>query len=472
MIRVGIYPRVSTREQALKGYSIGEQIERLTNYCKAMKWEIYDTYTDPGYTGATTDRPGLQRLIKDIKQHKIDKVVVCMLDRLSRSQLDTLFLIEKVFIPNGVDFVSMSENFDTSTPFGRATLGILAVFAQLEREQIRERMSMGRMAKAREGYWSGSIPPLGYDYENKLLIKNEYQAMQIAELFTLFNQGVPLRDIETRFAEQGYTINGRPWRLFSIRYMITNKVYAGYVRCGNEWVPGVHEPIISIDTWESAQERMKINRDRFLAYNIQTNGDTHTMLLGGLVYCKRCGARYGKQIVGSVGKKHSNYCCYSRMKVHRQMVKDPDCRNKSYKEEQLDRIVCDEIMKLALDPSAIREKEKNEPDEKHVRVALEKQLKTVNSQISRFMDLYGLGRFTVEQLDQKIIPLEEQKAKLEKQIELISRDDVAADDALVAINSFPEIMQHGNKSEIRKVVESLINRIDIDGDDVYINWRF
>ena len=90
-MRVALYPRVSTQEQAKEGYSIGEQIERLTDYCKAMKWEIFKIYTDPGYSGGDTNRPGLQAMIKDVEAGLIDKVVVYKLDRLSRSQLDTLY---------------------------------------------------------------------------------------------------------------------------------------------------------------------------------------------------------------------------------------------------------------------------------------------------------------------------------------------------------------------------------------------
>ena len=101
MGKIACYVRVSTAEQAKEGYSIGEQIERLQDYCKAMRWDILKTYTDPGYSGGNTDRPGLQEMIKDIEAGLIEKVVVYKLDRLSRSQLDTLFLIEKVFLANG-----------------------------------------------------------------------------------------------------------------------------------------------------------------------------------------------------------------------------------------------------------------------------------------------------------------------------------------------------------------------------------
>ena len=137
--RVALYPRVSSHEQ-VDGYSIGEQIERLTKYCEAMDWDIFKIYTDPGYSGGSLERPGLQTMLADVRDGLVDKVVVYKLDRLSRSQKDTMMLIEDEFLANGVDFVSMSENFDTSTSFGRAMIGILAVFAQLERENIKEQI--------------------------------------------------------------------------------------------------------------------------------------------------------------------------------------------------------------------------------------------------------------------------------------------------------------------------------------------
>ena len=120
-----MYVRVSSKEQ-VDGYSIGEQIERLEKYADAMEWDIVKTFVDPGYSGGNTDRPGLKEMIKEVEKGGIDKVVVYKLDRLSRSQLDTLYLIEKVFLANNTDFESMSEKFDTSTPFGRAMIGILA----------------------------------------------------------------------------------------------------------------------------------------------------------------------------------------------------------------------------------------------------------------------------------------------------------------------------------------------------------
>ena len=141
MKRAAIYIRVSTLEQAQEGYSIGAQKERLLAYCKAHGWGVADFYIDGGYSGSNLNRPGIQKLIAEVAS--FDLVLVLKLDRLSRSQRDTLHLIEDIFLPNNVDFISMSESFDTSTPFGRAMIGILSVFAQLEREQIKERLSWG-----------------------------------------------------------------------------------------------------------------------------------------------------------------------------------------------------------------------------------------------------------------------------------------------------------------------------------------
>lgn len=146
---VAIYVRVSTQEQANEGYSIDSQIDRLNSYCKARDWAVHKIYKDAGFSGANIERPALNELMRDIKDKRVNLVLVFKLDRLSRSQKDTLYLIEDVFLKNDVDFVSISENFDTSTAFGRAMIGILSVFAQLEREQIRERTSIGRKERAK-----------------------------------------------------------------------------------------------------------------------------------------------------------------------------------------------------------------------------------------------------------------------------------------------------------------------------------
>lgn len=476
MIRAAIYTRVSTQEQARDGYSIGEQIERVTKYCDVMQWKVVRVYTDAGFSGANTERPGLKSLIEDVKTGNVNKIVVYKLDRLSRSQLDTLYLIEKVFLVNGADFVSISENFDTGTPFGKAMIGILAVFAQLEREQIKERLIMGKEARVKEGKWTGGITPFGYDYVDGKLVINEFEAMQVKEMFSEFVSGVSLHQIEQNFKNKGYQMRNGTFALWSIRYMMTNKVYSGYVRYKGEWIKGIHEAIIDEDTFDAAEKMMKDNRQRFIDSGVPVGGKTQSTHFGGLIRCAHCGGKYGKRQSGAPNNRYYTYVCYSRMKKVRTMIKDPNCKNKIYRVDELDKIVFDEIRKLAFDPeyrTEIKTKNSTEENNKKIRL-IQTEIKNIDYQISRFMDLYGIGRFSVEQLDSKLIPLEEKKNCLQDEINAImtEKHGITEDEAVTIINSFPDVLEKGDFQEIRSAIEALIDNIVIDGDIIQINWRF
>ena len=473
---VAAYVRVSTLEQAKEGYSVGEQIERLTNYSKAMNWALYKVYTDAGYSGASIERPALQELIEDAKAGKFDKVVVYKIDRLSRSQLDTLYLIEKVFLANKVDFVSMTENFSADTPFGRATLGVMAVFAQLERESIKERMTMGAEARAKEGKWRGGSVPYGYDYVDDKLIVNEYEAMIVKLIYAEFTGGKPLNQIDSFLIERGFKKRGKNFAISNIRYILSNKVYAGYIRHRQQWYQGTHEPILDESICDKAIELLELNKQRRKDFNVSLGNKAQTTYLGGLLYCARCGGKYCKRISGNPQKRLYSYVCYSRHKKVKEMIKDPNCKNKIYRIDELDKIIFDEIRKLAFDKEymhTLRTNNGKDEENKKIRL-LEAEIKNVENQISRFMDLYGLGRFTVDQLDAKLIPLEEQRNRLQDELGLIKADKcgLSEAEAIDVINSFSDILEKGNFQEIRQCIETLIDRIDIDGENISIHWRF
>lgn len=479
-MRVAIYVRVSTQEQAKEGYSISEQLSRLQKYCDAMSWVIHKKYIDPGYSGANTERPALQELIKDVKARLIDKVVVYKLDRLSRSQLDTLYLIEKVFLSNGTDFVSMNENFDTSTPFGRAMIGILAVFAQLEREQIKERMAMGREARVKSGKWKGARAPIGYDYDvnTGLLTVNEYEKMQILEAVDLFLNNTPLNKIETIFHEKGYRHKYGEWNTRTLKRILGNKIYIGKVSYNGEWYDGLHEGIIPLDVHEKLQKLLKIRRENYERLGIKHQ--QVTTYLGGMLRCKQCGAKYGKQS-GSFkkdGGRHLYYGCYSRIRKIRKMVKDLNCKNKIWKAEILEAAIFDEIKKLALDHSYIQELKDhnaNTDDELSDKInIINTEIEKIDNQISRFMDLYGLGTFTIEQVSNKINPLTEQKKRLENELYnlQIDSEELTFEETINLVDSFEDIIERGNFDEIRLLLTSLISYIELDDEDIYIHWKF
>ena len=189
--KTALYIRVSTEAQREEGYSIEAQTEMLKGYCISKNVTEYELYIDGGFTGANIERPEMRRLISDIRDNKINSVVVYKLDRLSRSQKDTLYLIEDVLNPAGVSFVSLNENMDTSTPIGRAMLGIMSAFAQLERETIRERTRMGMRERVRSGLWrGGGNVAFGYDYDKgsgKLVPNADADTVRL--VFSLYNGG-------------------------------------------------------------------------------------------------------------------------------------------------------------------------------------------------------------------------------------------------------------------------------------------
>lgn len=485
MKRVVIYVRVSTQEQATEGYSIGEQLTRLRKYCEAHGWILVEEYVDPGYSGTNTQRPALQKLMKDIPLGNFDTVLVYKLDRLSRSQKDTMQLIEDVFLANNLDFISMSENFDTGTPFGRAMIGILSVFAQLERDQIKERMGMGKEARAKEGKWSGgSTVPVGYRYSvpDDMLYIDEYEAMQVREAFELFLQGIPFKTISDTFTKKGYTYNGRSghvgiWDPKRVKYVLTNKLYIGYIRRHDQWFKGCHEPIIDEETFNKVQALFQLRAKENAKFKKKRQGQTS--YLGGLIYCKHCGGRYAKQ----AGRKWKGnepptyYNCYSRSKKVPKMVKDPNCHNKNWIMSELDNIIFDEIRKLALEPGyidEIRSREATKTDIDNRIVILRKEIQKIDDQISRFLDLYGIGKFTIEQVSNKVDPLNVQKQDLERELDSLSEEAgiLSEEETLEVAKSFSEIFERGNFDEIRLVIETLIRYIDLDNDDVYIHWNF
>lgn len=471
-MRVALYPRVSSQEQ-VDNYSIGEQIDRMKSYCQAKDWTIYKIYTDPGYSGSNMDRPGLQELISDAKKQRFDLVLVYRLDRLSRSQSDVLTLIEKVFQPNGIGFVSMSENFDTSTSTGRAMVGFLSVFAQLELEKIRERMMEGKDGRAKDGLFPGGTVPFGYTYNQitELLEVNEYEAMQVREVFSLYLQGKGYVKIGDILEKKGYLHKSGHWYVNTVRYTLTNPIYAGWIKHNDKLYPGKHEALVSKEDFDRVQEKLAIQteshkRDRF-----------YSTYLTGLIWCAHCGSKYTTRLgrFRKDGTRNIYYCCYSRCKKVKAMIKDPNCVNETYRMDKLDGIIFDEIRKLAIDPDYIQKTRADQVSEEPNKVAIiQAEIDKVDKQISKFMDLYALGTIDIDMISDKIKPLNDRKKALENELHAAQHVSHGMNDeeAVAIAASFGEVLDRGDFDEIRGVIEQLIHKIVIDNDDVTIHWNF
>ncbi|MCL2754824.1 MAG: recombinase family protein [Oscillospiraceae bacterium] len=487
MKKVAIYIRVSTQEQAEHGFSIGQQQERLLAFCKAKDWLVHEVYIDGGYTGSNLDRPAISKLKADI--NKFNVVLVYKLDRLSRSQFDILDLIEKTFLPNDVDFVSMSEAFDTSTPFGRAMIGILGVFAQLERDQIRERSIMGRKARAKAGkFHGGGDIPVGYDYIDGELVINEYEAEQIRLIFEMVADNKSNQEVVDKLKENGYTTKYGEYNANHVGRMsrvIKNDLYLGTIRFADEVAPNSHPPIVTPELFRRANEVRRVRRSAYSG-NGGDVGFRRTTLLSGFTRCAKCEARFTTSISSNKNKhgvetsRYRYYSCYSRAFPKSKMATKSGerCDNHNWREEDLDREVSDTIRKIIfeygyfdklLNQSNIKPAEKVSP--------AQKRIAEIDKQIAKLMDLYALEAVPFETLSAKIDGLHKEKTALSKKLK--SEESTSNAVPLKNINEFRSILADmGNlwdladREQKRYLLSLLVREIRIDGFDLYYDWTW
>lgn len=403
MKKAALYIRVSTDYQKEEGYSIEFQEEKLRAYCKAMDMIVHDVFIDPAYSGSNIDRPALQSLISRIDE--FNAVVVFKLDRLSRSQKDTLYLIEDIFIPNNVAFISISESFDTSTPFGRAMVGILSVFAQLERENIKERMISGRIQRAKEGLHNGQAQtPIGYRYIEGKLIIDEYEKQQILDLCDLYLRGFGASSIIEEMKKRGYRTNYGLWKnRATVITVLFNPVYRGKVTFEGTEYEGQHERIISDETY------IKLLEQRAL----RTNGSAfkRTYLLSGLLWCEHCGGRIAAK---NIHGRHY-YACYSSSKSSRHMIKDPDCSLPKFTMDKLEEQIIAKVMDIYENTDKYIEQHKSAHKTTDISV-YEKRIEALDKQTKRLMDLYQFGEMEASDIRIRIEEIQKEKKALQSTI--------------------------------------------------------
>ena len=246
MKKACVYTRVSTTEQANEGYSIEEQDRMCRAAIESKGWEYVGTYSDPGISGRTMDRPGLQSMINAMKTREVEAVVIYKLDRLSRKQRDTMTIIEDIILKNDIALVSLNETLDTTTPWGRAMIGILSSFNQMESENIQMRTAMGRQAKATTGGYAGGKPPIGYKAVNGQLVVVPEEAEIVRKVFELRKQGGTLKGIAQALNQMGYrTKKGGEFLHSAVQNILANEeTYRGRYKYGEKTTAGQHEAIL------------------------------------------------------------------------------------------------------------------------------------------------------------------------------------------------------------------------------------
>lgn len=466
---VDLYIRVSTTEQALEGYSVAEQESRLRRYSEAMGFRIHKVHIDAGFSGASLDRPAIKEVIRDIQSHLVSKVIVWKLDRLSRSQKDMLVMLEDVFLANDCDFISMMESFDTSTAFGRAIVGILAAFAQLERENIKERTTMGRRARLAKGHYNGSRPPLGYSFlegSNDLKIE-PYEANMVREIFSAFLSGQSINAIAAIMQRKYPTT--RTWNNTMIRRTLKNPIYMGKVKDVDVIRDGIHEPLISESEFVMANAVLSHNRE------IKKQSCRSNSLLTGLLYCGDCGARMQPRQIAR-GYPLRRYVCYSVSRTNKSMIRSDHCTNRlhPYTLEELDDIIIGEIRKLAADEDYLRAiiREDAGPilDESEL---LKDRLSEIDKQTDKLLNLFQIGVVDLSQIEQRLADLKQEREALKERLE---RTAPVVQMDIQKIQSYADAFQaaldSGDAEYQSSIIRLLIDKIVVLNEDIEIHWTF
>lgn len=234
ILKTAIYCRVSTEDQAKDGFSINAQKDKLKKYAEANDWEIFDFYIDDGVSGKNLyDRTEVMRLIHDVENNIINNVLVYKLDRITRSLKDLIFLIE-FFDKYHCTFNSQTEKIDTGNAVGRMFVKIIGIFAEFERENLAERITLGYEQKTKEGYYTNCNGVYGYDYIVGGSLKvNKKEAFYVKKIYNWFLNGESMLSIANKLRDLGVlTKRGGTWRSSTIKSILTNPLYIGEVRYG------------------------------------------------------------------------------------------------------------------------------------------------------------------------------------------------------------------------------------------------
>jgi site-specific DNA recombinase len=297
ILRCAVYTRKSSEHGLEQDFnSLDAQREASEAYIKSQAhegWKLIKThYNDGGLSGGTLQRPALQLLLADIRARKIDVVLVYKVDRLTRSLADFAKLVE-LFEAHGVSFVSVTQQFNTTTSMGRLTLNVLLSFAQFEREIAGERIRDKFAASRRKGMWMGGTIPLGYDVRDRKLIMNECEAETVRLIFQRYlalgcvsrlrvdldRKGVRSKQ---RNLSSGRVLGGCSFGRGALYHLLRNRIYRGEVVHKGIAYPGEHEPIVNEELWNAVQTRLSGNLTRRQRARIESGA-----LLGGLIFDDR-----------------------------------------------------------------------------------------------------------------------------------------------------------------------------------------
>lgn len=474
-MRAAIYTRVSTEEQAEEGVSLAGQEALCRERAAADGATDVELVTDPGYSGKSLDRPGIQRLLQLLPA--VSHVYVYDMSRLSRDLLDQL-VIERRMIAAGVTLISLSDPVDHSTASGRMVGHVTSAVAQYQREQTAERTRMAIRQRASEGKYVG-WPPFGYEWERnawgestgRIVVVPE-DARIMRELFERYDAGASLRELAQWLQAEG--VRGArgacPWRPDNVGKLLRHHAYVGQVKCGDLIAKGLHEPIISAALWQRVQQRLDRRR------NIHPR--SRDASLAPILRCGVCGGTIGVSVAGPKGRRYRRYQCVARTRV--------PCEQRhagtSAPADALERVVWEYVHEL-LDGERLQRaldrylEQRREAQAEDSRASAVERLAYIDLEIERNLAAYHAGACPLDVLVKRNEPLMAERERLRQRTAEGAAENNGFTHAEMArlrehaAGAVQHLQASGRYDRQLEILGRLFTRIDLRGPDIVVCHR-
>ena len=473
-METGIYVRVSTEEQVKEGYSIRGQEQKLKDFARIKDWQIYDVYIDEGISGKNIiERPEISRLIEDVKEGTVKNVLVFKIDRLTRSTSDLIYLVD-LFNEYDCAFNSLMESIDTQTASGRMFLKIIGIFAEFERENIAERIILGRERKVKEGYTLCShTASYGYDRPigQKIQTINQGEAQVVCEIFDWYaKQGVNITEIARRLNLRGTpTKHNSKWTTKGVRNVLENNNYMGDVRHHFEdkerayTMKGQHEPIISEKIFNKAQHLLTKNPR--ISPRKQPRDENY---FTGFLRCTQCGYKLHPHstyitLADGTTKFLGNYECGNTV------VGECDASSMSaIKLEQAFREYIDRVADFEEDTTIrIYEQEKKREESKKIIATYQEKLSQLEAKAREALDCYVNNVFSVEDYRRVKKQIDNDKQSVHAELERLQVDtEEIVDNTVEIAKSFRENWDGLSYKEKRMFLMQFVEKIVVENEKI------
>jgi site-specific DNA recombinase len=479
-IRCAVYTRKSTEEGLAQEFnSLDAQREACEAYILSQRHEgwvaLSNRYDDGGFTGGNMERPALQRLLADIDRGSVDCVVVYKVDRLSRSLLD-FARIMGAFDKQGISFVSVTQQFNTTVSLGRLTLNILLSFAQFEREIIAERTRDKMSAARKKGKWVGGTPVLGYDIDphGGTLLANQEEAQRIEAIFNLYLERRSLISVVGELNDRGWTTKqwttrdgrqrrGVPFTKATLFRMLTNVLYSGRVNHKGTIYEGEHAAIVDPAVWNRV--------DQLLRHNGKTGGkdarNKHNALLRGLLYCEPCGKAMLHTFAAKQTRRYRYYICLTA-----QQQGWKACPTKSVAANAIEESVVQQIRTLGADRCLAAAAFQKARGQNQARLAelqtdfqgVQRGARKDNQELARLSAGAGPSRLDrMAELQERIRQADGRLEELADEIKELESDHIDEADFRAGLSAFDPVWNDMTTVEQTRLLSILVKRISLNG---------